>query len=71
MDTSRRHYTDEFKREAVGLLAGSGRPLSQIARELSIAASMFRAWRDAGGRGIRGRCGARIRRRRLRIPASI
>jgi transposase-like protein len=41
---------DEFKREAVGLLASSGRPLSQIARELSIAASMLRAWRDAGGR---------------------
>src|SRR5580693_544374 len=49
MGTSRRQFTDEFKREAVGLLASSGRPLSQIARELGIAASMLRAWRDAGG----------------------
>ena len=32
MGTARRQYTDEFKREAVGLLASSGRPLSQIAR---------------------------------------
>jgi transposase len=35
---------DEFKREAVGLLASSGRPLSQIAQELGIAASRLRAW---------------------------
>ncbi len=54
MSTTRRKFTDEFKREAVGLLASSGRPLSQIARELGIAASMLRAWRDAGGRGNAG-----------------
>ena len=36
MGTARRQYTDEFKREAVGLLASSGRPLSQIAGELGI-----------------------------------
>src|SRR3982074_1713801 len=54
MSTTRRQFTDEFKREAVGLLASSGRPLSQIARELGIAASMLRAWRDAGGRGNAG-----------------
>src|SRR3982074_1175415 len=38
MGTSRRQFTDEFKRESVGMLASSGRPLSQIARELGIAA---------------------------------
>lgn len=31
---------------AVGLLASSGRPLSQIAQELGIAASRLRAWRN-------------------------
>ena len=46
MGTARRQYTDEFKREAVGLLASSGRPLSQIARELGIAASRLRTWRN-------------------------
>jgi transposase-like protein len=51
MGTSRRHYTDEFKRESVGLLASSGRPLSQIARELGIAASMLRSWRNKGDGG--------------------
>ena len=54
MGTSRRHYTDEFKRESVGLLASSGRPLSQIARELGIAASMLRSWRNKGDGGHAG-----------------
>jgi transposase-like protein len=46
MGIARRQFTDEFKREAVGLLASSGRPLSQIAQELGIAASRLRAWRN-------------------------
>ena len=32
MGTARRQFTDEFKREAVGLLASRGRPLNQIAQ---------------------------------------
>jgi transposase len=54
MDTTRRLITDEFKREAVELLASSGRPLSQIAGELGIAASMLRAWRNKGDGGQAG-----------------
>jgi transposase len=46
MSTARRQFTDEFEREAVGLLVSSGRPLSQIARELGIAPSRLRAWRN-------------------------
>src|ERR1700731_3284777 len=54
MGTSRRQFTDEFKRESVGLLASSGWPLSQIAQELGIAASMLRSGRDAGDGGKAG-----------------
>jgi transposase-like protein len=54
MDTARRQYTDEFKREAVGLLASSGRPLSQIAQELGIASSRLRARRNRGDGGHAG-----------------
>src|ERR1700761_630643 len=43
----RRSFTDEFKREAVSLLARSGRPLTQVARELGIQPSMLRGWRGA------------------------
>ena len=42
----RRSFTDEFKQEAVSLLASSGRPLTQVARELGIQPSMLRHWRD-------------------------
>ena len=42
---TRRSFTDEFKREAVSLLALSGRPLTQVARELGIQPSMLRSWR--------------------------
>jgi transposase len=64
MGTARRQFTEEFKREAVGLLASSGRPLSQIAQELGIAASRLRAWRNkddgrhAGSSRLRQRCGS-------------
>ena len=53
MGIARRQFTDEFKREAVGLLASSGRPLSQIAQELGIAASRLRG--DGGQAGSRRR----------------
>jgi transposase len=54
MGISRRHYTDDFKREAVGLLASSGRPLSKIAGELGIPAARLRAWRNTTGGGQAG-----------------
>lgn len=54
MGALRRQYTDEFKREAVELLASSGRPLSQIAAELGIPAGRLRAWRNRNGGGQAG-----------------
>jgi hypothetical protein len=46
MAEGRRQFTDEFKREAIALLASSGRPLLQIAGELGISPSMLRNWRN-------------------------
>jgi transposase len=46
MGQGRRQFTDEFKREAVALLASSGRPLLQIASELGLSPSMLRNWRN-------------------------
>ena len=51
MATTRRSFTDEFKREAVSLLASSGRPLSRVATELGIQPSMPRTWRGAAKNG--------------------
>ena len=50
MSQGRRHFTDEFKREAVALLV-SGRPLTRIASELGISASMLRNWRNGRDAG--------------------
>jgi transposase-like protein len=44
---TRRSFTDDFKREAVSMLASSGRPLTPVATELGILPSMLRSWRDA------------------------
>ena len=49
MGQERRHFTDEFKTEAIALLASSGRPLIQIANELGISPSMLRNWRNGSG----------------------
>jgi len=43
----RRQHDDEFKREAVDLLLISGRPLKTLAREMGIAPTALRQWRDA------------------------
>jgi transposase len=45
MSGTRRIFTDEFKKEAVALLVSSGRPLSQIAKELGVGPSVLRHWR--------------------------
>jgi transposase len=65
MGQGRRQFTDEFKREAVALLAGSGRPLTQIAAELGIAPSMLRNWRGRGG----GRNAGSALRPNTQVPA--
>ncbi len=53
MTKTRREFSAEFKREAVGLLESSGRPVMQVASEVGISPSMLRNWRAAihGGSG--------------------
>ncbi len=41
-----RKYTDEFKREALGLLKSSGKSASELERELGITPGMLLKWRD-------------------------
>jgi transposase-like protein len=68
MGQGRRHFTVEFKQEAIALLVSSGRPLSQIASELGISPLMLRNWRNgSGGRDAGSVLRARYRRR-PRIP---
>ncbi len=61
----RKHFTPEFKREAVQLLETGSRPASEIARELGIARNQLYKWQTelkAGGTGAFAGPGARKER---------
>ena len=45
MGGRRRQFTPEFKLEAVRMANDSGKPVSQVARELGIRAEMLRTWK--------------------------
>jgi transposase len=70
MTTTRRFFTDEFKREAVALLESSGRPLEHVAKELGIQPSMLRHWRRRVP-GTGGRRSSPTSRRRPPCPPAI
>ena len=44
MGQYRRQFSAEFKRDAVGLVRSSGRPIAQIAKELGIGESNLSYW---------------------------
>jgi transposase-like protein len=43
--STRRHFTPEFKAQTVKLATEGGHPLSQVAADLGIRASLLRRWR--------------------------
>ena len=43
--TKRRKYSDEFKREAVGLTRQPGASVSQVARDIGVNANQLWRWR--------------------------
>ena len=47
--TTKRRFTDEFKREAVALWETSGRTQAEIARDLGIMPTMLRRWQRGFG----------------------
>ena len=80
MERQRRSFTEEYKRQAVDLVASSGRSIRSVAKELGLRDSVLRRWveqRGVGGsrrrrRGApprRRRCCRRTRRRRSPVCA--
>ena len=56
----RRSFTDDYKRQAVDLVASSGRSIGSVAKELGLRDSVLRRWVEQ--RGAR-----RTTRQRLRV----
>jgi transposase len=61
MKRTRRHFSREFKVEAVRQLLGGKRPAAVVARELGVGADVLRRWRDElsaqGGGAVSPRAG--------------
>jgi transposase len=53
MPGKRRQFSREFKVEAVRVLETSGRPVSQVARELELRPEQLREWRRQLGTATR------------------
>ena len=49
MKKPRRHFDEEFKRDAVRLMDEGGRTLTQISRDLGVGLTQLRRWREQFG----------------------
>ncbi len=47
----RRSFTDDYKQQAVDLVASSGRSIGSVAKELGLRDSVLRRWVERMGRG--------------------
>src|ERR1700737_3625011 len=47
----RRSFTDDYKRQAVDLVASSGRAIGSVAKELGLRDSVLRRWVELRGAG--------------------
>jgi transposase len=47
----RRSFTDEYKRQAVDLVASSGRSIGSVTQELGLRDSVLRRWVEQRGAG--------------------
>ena len=71
--SQRKHFTPEFKREAIQLLASGSRPASELARELGVRRNQLYKWqrefqaRGTGARKERTTEIARLKRELARV----
>jgi transposase-like protein len=62
----RRSFTDDYKRQAVDLVASSGRSIGSVAKELGLRDSVLRRWVELRGAGREPTAAARRPQRRRR-----
>ena len=66
----RRSFTDEYKRQAVDLVASSGRSIGSVAKELGLRDSVLRRWVELRGAGREPTAAARRPTTQATLPSA-
>ena len=66
-----RSFTDDYKRQAVGLVASSGRSVRSVARELGLRDSVLRRRMEQRGAGLEPTSASRRPMRQQNGPAAL
>jgi transposase len=66
----RRSFTDEYKRQAVDLVASSGRSIGSVAKELGLRDSVLRYWVEQRGAGRETMAATRRPTTQAALPSS-
>src|SRR5260370_17231916 len=68
--TERRSFTDDYKRQAVDLVASSGRSIGSVAKELGLRDSVLRRWVERRGAGREPTAAARRPTTQATLPSA-
>ena len=66
----RRSFTDDYKRQAVDLVASSGRSIGSVAKELGLRDSVLRRWVELCGAGREPTAAARHPTTQATLPSA-
>src|SRR5260370_21167601 len=66
----RRSFTDDYKRQAVDLVASSGRSIGSVAKELGLRDSVLRRWGELRGAGREPTAAARRPTTQATLPSA-
>ena len=66
----RRSFTDDYKRQAVDLVASSGRSIGAVAKELGLRDSVLRRWVELRGAGRERTAAARRSITQAALPSA-
>src|ERR1700738_363128 len=65
-----RSFTDDYKRQAVDLVASSGRSIGSVAKELGLRDSVLRRWVELRGAGREPTAAARRHTTQATLPSA-
>src|SRR5205809_3684584 len=69
-ERQRRSFTDDYKRQAIDLVASSGRSIGSVAKELGLRDSVLRRWVEQRGAGLEPTAAARRPTTQATLPSA-